>query len=124
PRIGVGRRRRTSPVRRIVPVLALLAAVAAVPPALAALPGAKPTTGPGAMAGVGVADATWNVGSNAGQYASDRDLSGELQGGPFDPNLYSVKDQPSYGVQSRLSMRALVVQGADGTKVALVKADD
>jgi hypothetical protein len=76
------------------------------------------------MAGVGVADATWNVGSNAGQYASDRNVAGELQGGPFDPNLYSVKDEPSYGVQSRLSMRALVVQGADGTKVALVKADD
>src|SRR6059058_1561065 len=77
-----------------------------------------------AMAGVGVADATWNVGSQAGQYASDRDVGGELSGGGVDPNFYSVKDQPSYGVQSRLSIRALVVQGANDQKVALIKADN
>jgi len=77
-----------------------------------------------ARAGVGVRDATWNVGSQAGQYASDRDVQGELQGGAFDPNLYSVKDEPSYGVQSRLSIRALVVEGSNGERVALVKADN
>src|SRR5438067_6587299 len=80
--------------------------------------------GGSARAGVGIADATWNVGSGAGQYATDRDVGGELAGGGVDPNFYSVKDQPSYGVQSRLSVRALVVQGAEGTKVAMVKADN
>jgi hypothetical protein len=76
-------------------------------------------------AGVGVADATWNVGSGAGQYASDRNLAGELNGdAPFDPNLNSVKNEPSWGVQSRLSIRALVVEGNNGQRVALVKADN
>ncbi|MDQ1437949.1 MAG: hypothetical protein QOK43_1578 [Acidimicrobiaceae bacterium] len=76
-------------------------------------------------AGVGVADATWNVGSGAGQYASTRDVGGEAQGSSgFDPNVESVGDEPSYGVQSRLSIRALVVEGANGQRVALVKADN
>src|SRR5207244_457254 len=95
-----------------------LAAAVALPRAMGAtsLGGAQPGR---AMAGIGVADATWNVGSPAGQYASERSTSGG-----FDPNVYSVKDEPSYGVQSRLSIRALVVQGANGTRVALVKADN
>src|SRR4051812_50182191 len=103
-----------------------------VPRALAVtLPGAGIGTGiggaldsGGAMAGVGVADATWNVGSAAGQYAGERDVAGQVSGGGVDPNFYSVKDQPSYGVQSRLSIRALVVKGANGQMVALVKADN
>jgi hypothetical protein len=107
-------------MRRIFAVLVVVGCAAlVVPPALAD----GPATGQ-ARAGVGVADATWNVGSNAGQYASDRDVGGEAQGGGVDPNMYSVKDQPSYGVQSRLQIRALVVQGANGTKVAMVKADN
>ena len=89
-------------MRRTLAVLVTLGCAAlVVPPALAKKPDPNQ-----ARAGVGVADATWNVGSNAGQYASDRDVSGELQGGGVDPNMYSVKDQPSYGVQSRLSIRA------------------
>jgi hypothetical protein len=107
-------------MRRIVAVLVVVGCAALVTPSALA---DKPAAGQ-ARAGVGVADATWNVGSNAGQYASDRDVSGELQGGGVDPNMYSVKDEPSYGVQSRLQIRALVVQGANGTKVALVKADN
>src|SRR3954447_9210373 len=107
-------------MRRIIPVLVVVGcSVLVAPRALAD----KPVTGQ-AYAGVGVADATWNVGSNAGQYGTDRDVSGELQGGGVDPNMYSVKDTPSYGVQSRLQIRALVVQGANGTKIALVKADN
>src|SRR5437762_7897662 len=106
--------------RRVLVALVVVGCSALIlPPALAD----KPSAGQ-AKAGVGVADATWNVGSNAGQYGTDRDVAGELQGGGVDPNMYSVKDQPSYGVQSRLQIRALVVEGANGTKVAMVKADN
>lgn len=82
-------------------------------------------------AGIGVVDATWNVGASAGQYASGR--NGFEDGEPrptgvvdegFDPNVHSVKRTPSYGVQSRLSVRALVVQGAGGPPVALLKSDN
>jgi hypothetical protein len=96
------------------------------------LPGAPGTAGANAAdsashvrAGVGVADATWNVGAGAGQHASERNVGGEVDGtAPFDPNLTSGKNEPSWGVQSRLSIRALVVEGSDGQKVALVKADN
>jgi hypothetical protein len=115
--------------RLLLLALGSLLVAGAVHPALAVLDAptgavATPTTPGQAWAGVASADATWNVGSAAGQYAGSRDVAGEAQGGGVDPNFYSVKDQPSYGVQSRLSIRALVVQGANGTKVALVKADN
>ncbi|MBV8690118.1 MAG: hypothetical protein JOY57_00555, partial [Actinobacteria bacterium] len=88
-------------------------------------------------AGVGIVDATWTVGASAGQYASARygieDLQNgdptvvhpdEVLNGTFDPNLHSVKRTPSYGVDSRLSVRAIVVEGPDGTRVALLKSDN
>src|SRR5207249_4451510 len=107
--------------RRLVTALVVVASAALALPYARAETQATPGI---ARAGVGVADATWNVGSQAGQYASDRDVGGEATGGGVDPNFYSVKDEPSYGVQSRLSIRALVVQGANGSRVALVKADN
>ena len=70
------------------------------------------------MAGAAVVDATWHVGASAGQYASGRQESTE-----FDPFVQQFKNAPSYGVQSRLQIRAIVVQGPDGTRVALAKAD-
>jgi hypothetical protein len=77
----------------------------------------------GMRAGVGVADATWHVGAGAGQYASDTDptdLSSE-----WDPNVEHVKQQSSYGVASRLSIRAIVLQdGRGGPPIALVKDDN
>jgi hypothetical protein len=97
----------------------------------------------GVRAGVGVVDATWRVGASAGQYASDRPgVEGETWAGdlqdqevpdidparlfdaPSDPNLHATKRAPSYGVQSRLSVRAIVVQGRAGAPVALVKSDN
>ena len=70
-------------------------------------------------AGVGVVDGTYHVGNSAGQYASTRD-----QGyGDVDPNAQQVKNQASYGVQSRESVRALVVRGGDGRYIALVSDD-
>ena len=84
---------------------------------------AKPDQGAwhGLLAGVGVADATWHVGAGAGQYASDQsaDLNGE-----WDPNLQHFKQASSYGVASRLSMRAIVLQSPGGLPVAIVKDDN
>jgi hypothetical protein len=67
-------------------------------------------------AGAAIVDGTYHVGTSAGQYSSTRD--GGL--GDADPHMHSVKNQPSYGVQSRIRVRALVVQGANGKLVAMV----
>jgi hypothetical protein len=69
-------------------------------------------------AGVGVADASWHVGASAGQYASGRQDTFHI-----DPHVHQVKNAPSYGVQSRLEMRAVVVEEAGGERFALVKHD-
>ena len=69
-------------------------------------------------AGVGVADASWHVGASAGQYASGRQDTFHI-----DPHAHQVKNAPSYGVQSRLQMRAVVVEEAGGQRFALVKHD-
>src|SRR5256714_13182771 len=70
-------------------------------------------------AGAAVLDGTYHVGNSAGQYASTRD-----QGyGDADPHAQQVKNQASYGVQSRESVRALVVRGGDGRYVAMVSDD-
>ncbi|HJT38358.1 MAG TPA: hypothetical protein VJ818_08025, partial [Actinomycetota bacterium] len=75
----------------------------------------------GLLAGAGVVDATWHVGAGAGQYASDQsaDLNAE-----WDPNLQHFKQASSYGVASRLSFRAIVVQSPGGLPVAIVKDDN
>src|SRR3712207_5804518 len=70
-------------------------------------------------AGVSNLDATYHVGSSAGQYAPWRDEGY----GDFDPHLQQGKNQASYGIQSRLNVRALVVQADGGDKLALVKTD-
>src|SRR5437588_790812 len=67
-------------------------------------------------AGAAVVDGTYHVGSSAGQYASTRDGGY----GDVDPHAQQVKNQASYGIQSRETVRALVVRGTDGKYVALV----
>ena len=79
-------------------------------------PPAAPATG-GLRVGVGVADATWRVGAGSGQYTD------KAPGGFTDPFHHSVVQRPSYGVHSRLDYRALVIEGSDGNRVALVKSD-
>src|SRR4051812_46455095 len=71
------------------------------------------------QAGAAVLDGTYHVGNSAGQYASTRNDGY----GDVDPHAEQVKNQASYGVQSRESVRALVVKGADGKLVALVSDD-
>ncbi|MDX6199255.1 MAG: hypothetical protein QOJ79_2406 [Actinomycetota bacterium] len=69
-------------------------------------------------AGAAVVDDTWHVGASAGQYASSADISAE-----WDPNAMSVKNAPSYGVASRMSVRSLVLQSGNDAPVAIVKQD-
>jgi hypothetical protein len=73
--------------------------------------------------GVGIADATWQVGAGAGQYAGENDGSA-VTGGDADPHLHATKSKNSYGVQSRLTMRALVARGSNGKKIVLLKSDN
>lgn len=80
--------------------------------------GALAADGP-VKAGAAKLDGTYHVGSSAGQYASTRDGGY----GEYDPHAQQVKNMASYGVQSRESVRALVVKGADGKYIAMVSDD-
>ncbi len=116
----------------VVSVLLLTGGIPLLPPASAQIPpllppGSNPGTGR-VRAGVGVVDTTWHVGASAGQYAGDPVLDGEGIPGitpesHFDPHRHQLRREPSYGVQSRLSARAIVVEGPDGTRIALLKND-
>jgi Neutral/alkaline non-lysosomal ceramidase, N-terminal len=86
--------------------------------ALWALPGVARAEG--VMAGAAVVDASWHVGASAGQYASDGTFIGDHG---VNPTMESTRRAASYGIQSRLEARALVVQGPDGKRIALVKND-
>jgi hypothetical protein len=96
-------------------VVAIVASAACL-----ALPGLARAAATGQVrAGAAVVDGTYHVGSSAGQYASTRDGGY----GDVDPHAQQVKNQASYGVQSRESVRALVVKGAGGQIVAMVSDD-
>jgi hypothetical protein len=77
----------------------------------------------GLRAGAAVVDATWHVGASAGQYASmvgPKDIEDE-----WDPNVASVLKRSSYGVASRLSISAIVLQDSKGdAPIALVRDDN
>ncbi len=82
-------------------------------------------------AGVGVVDMTWNVGACSGQYcdslAEEPDLVNGLVGQDddgFDPFLHHRTKDKSYGIQSRLSARAIVVEGNNSKRIALLKTDN
>lgn len=104
-----------------------LALLAAALIALLALP--APAGAGQVKAGAAVEDASWHVGASAGQYASGDELDENDAGGVFasvhseDPHQHATRRRHSYGIQSRLTARAIVVEGADGQKFALVKND-
>lgn len=111
-------------LRRLPAVLSAVALVAVAVPALAAVRGG-PSVAPTIRAGVGIADATWNVGAAAGQYSKPTSLAQNLAGGgEVDPHALSRIKEKSYGIHSRLSIRAIVVEGLDGKRVALLKSDN
>lgn len=75
--------------------------------------------------GVGVVDMTPEVGYCAGQYCDyATDTLGGLINGDFDPFLTHTLKHASYGIQSRLSARAVVIEGRDGQRLALLKTDN
>ena len=99
----------------------LLLAACALALALSGLSAATAAPKAGLMAGAGAVDATWHVGASAGQYASTQDPSLAAE---WDPNVQHVKNAASYGIASRLSMRAIVLQSPGQQPVALVKDDN
>ena len=79
-------------------------------------------------AGVAKVDATWRVGASAGQYGTDiSDYSSDptnFVGDHFrDPNQLSTKKVPSWGIETRATFRALVLEGVDGKRMAVVAND-
>jgi hypothetical protein len=109
---------------RAVGLAALVVALAALPMVAAQARPMLPAIAPGLRVGVAVVDASWRVGAGSGQYAEkEPGAAGLVTGGPVDPFHHSTLQRPSYGVQSRLDYRALVVEGSDGHRVALVKSD-
>jgi hypothetical protein len=77
-----------------------------------------------ARAGVAVVDMTPDVGYCAGQYCDVTDKPDGLSGGDIDPFLTHKSKESSYGVQSRLSARAIVLEGVNKKRVALIKTDN
>ena len=73
-------------------------------------------------AGAATVDASWHVGASAGQYASDGSFVDPASGN-YDPTAHSYRRRASYGIQSRLQARALVVRGPNGNRWAIVKND-
>jgi hypothetical protein len=107
-------------MRRVSASLVVLVAITVA--GLAAGGIASSTAASGQLkAGAAVVDASWHVGASAGQYASDGTFIGD--DASFNPTAESVRRAASYGIQSRLQARALVVEGPDGNKVAIVKND-
>lgn len=79
-----------------------------------------------AYAGAAVVDMTPPVGFASGQYTGTNEglITNTASGGDVDPYVHSTIKEPSHGVQSRLTARAIVVQGGNGKRVALLKTDN
>lgn len=105
----------------LIASMSVLVALAPIPAAPAQQ--AEPPAPACVKAGYGEVDATWNVGASAGQYASERFEDDESTTG-MDPFAGQVRRAKSYGVQSRLSVRAIAVQGCNGEIAVLVKNDN
>jgi hypothetical protein len=74
-------------------------------------------------AGAAEVDATWHVGASAGQYSDTPTDPQQAIQSEWDPNLQHVAKNPGYGVASRLTVSAVVLQSGSGQPVALVKQD-
>lgn len=111
--------------RRLAVVLAVFATIA--PPAGARVV-STPTLNdvvlpPGPVrAGAAVVDSTWHVGASAGQYAGEE--TGIVRSdGTFEPYTHAPTSRSTYGLQGRETVRALVIEGSDGKRVAVVTND-
>lgn len=92
---------------------------------LAALPAGARAAAPQATgrtrAGAAVVDASWHLGASQGQYADPREIPGDDV--PVDPYAHSGWKMSSYGLGSRITTRALVVEDTAGDRVAIVTHD-
>ena len=109
-----------------VAALWLAACGSSTPPVGEGSGGNPPATGGSKVrAGVAVVDMTPDVGYCAGQYCDyATDTLGGLINGDVDPFLTHKLKHASYGVQSRLTARAIVVEGSNGQRIALLKTDN
>lgn len=101
-----------------------LAAVLLLVSSLPGLAGSQTEPASKVRVGYGEADATGTVGSGSGQYTEKDPNIANLPGGEIDPYNHSWTQRRSYGVQSRLSYRTIVVEGSNGERVAFVKTDN
>ena len=104
--------------RRVAAGLAAVCFLALVAPLAARADESAPLL----RVGYGVADATWQIGAGGGQHADKAPPTAD--GSDIDPQQHSLTQQDTYGVASRLSMRAIVVEGANGKRIAIVKSDN
>jgi hypothetical protein len=81
-------------------------------------------TGEGSLrAGAAKVDATWKVGASAGQYAGKGPGMYDPHGDAIEPHQLSALQTPSHGIASRDWVRALVLEGPDGSRFAAVSND-
>ena len=71
-------------------------------------------------AGVASVDTSWHMGASGGQFA---DTAAPVSPEFVDPHGHAVRKEPTEELGSRILTRALVVQGADGERVAVVAND-
>src|ERR671925_245368 len=106
---------------RTVPATALVAAGVLITLAVLALGAGRGVAAVAQVkAGAASVDASWHVGASAGQYATDGTFIGDHG---VDPTGHTTRRAASYGIQSRLNARAIVVEGSNGQRIALVKND-
>lgn len=108
--------------RRIVPWLAVAVAVGVLP-ALPALTAAAGSGGTPLRAGAATVDATWHVGASQGQYSDYGPGVHDLDEGTVDPYAHALLSNPTHGIESRDTVRALVMDDGDGGRWALVTND-
>ncbi|MGB1557111.1 MAG: hypothetical protein ACPHCJ_04945 [Oceanococcaceae bacterium] len=80
-----------------------------------------PRDGGGLRAGVAVVDASWHFGASAGQFAASG--AGIDNGRGFDPYVHSVRKVGSDILGSRISTRALIIEGDNTERVAVIAND-
>lgn len=79
-------------------------------------------TGDGtARAGAAVVDATWHFGASAGQFSATG--AGIADGRGYDPYNHATRKVGSDTLADRITTRALVVEGGNGKRVAVVAND-
>lgn len=74
-----------------------------------------------ARAGAAIVDATWHFGASAGQFSATG--HGIDQGRGYDPYNHATRKVGSDTLADRITTRALVVDGANGNRVAVIAND-